>query len=525
MTKPRMMFYNDSRHTLAYMYEPPIQKEEWESVVDALVGTPVEALMFCLGDGRTVMHDTKVGEFLGHNVEKWDSLAVRRAHQNPKALIEEGDDPLRIICDRAHAKGLLLYPTLLVQQGIAGHRERCSNFRFENRHLELGARKDYDTGLPGAECLDFKHQEVRDERSALIEETVNNYPVDGFELQLNYQTHYFHPNEMEYGRNIMTEWVGQVYEVVKRSGLERELVIRIPGSMEGCISAGLDPCEWISQGIVDVLIGQAGRGPGDYRSLVQAAKGSGCRIHAAVESTVDSDRVGESLIEMVRAQATNYWAQGIDGIYVVSWDNLWPYDASFYEKMRELPNPDIMAPKDKFYFVPTVMGRFGNPEPQPGIPMQLPADLEVNKATTVSFTISDDLPRWDRAGRVDEVLLRVRIMNTSEIEHLSFKLNGKELPEKLLRKINQNYQMMAPRFRTGAGYWFIFRLDRDHWPRSGDNVLEVTLLDRDPAIVPQIHIRDVELETKYLMGKNFHRRFVDPDLGPPYQCSQEYGHW
>ena len=58
--RPRMMFYHDGRHPLIYMYEPPMQKEEFEAAVDELVGTPVDALMFCLGDGRTVLHDTKV---------------------------------------------------------------------------------------------------------------------------------------------------------------------------------------------------------------------------------------------------------------------------------------------------------------------------------------------------------------------------------------------------------------------------------------------------------------------------------
>ena len=93
MGKPRIMYFNDDRHTLAYMYEPPMQKEEWDSAVDELVGTPVEALMFCLGDGRTVMHDSKVGELLGENQDRWENLVVRRAHQNPKHLIEEGNGP------------------------------------------------------------------------------------------------------------------------------------------------------------------------------------------------------------------------------------------------------------------------------------------------------------------------------------------------------------------------------------------------------------------------------------------------
>ena len=39
---PRIMFYHDGRHPLIYMYEPPIQKEEYEAGVDELVGTPVE---------------------------------------------------------------------------------------------------------------------------------------------------------------------------------------------------------------------------------------------------------------------------------------------------------------------------------------------------------------------------------------------------------------------------------------------------------------------------------------------------
>ena len=116
MTPPRIMFYHDGRHPLIYMYEPPMQKEEYEQAIDELVGTPVEAIMFCLGDGRTVLHDTKVGELGGTINEKWDHIIFRRAHQNAKHLIEEGNDPLRIVCDRARAKGMKIYPTLLVQQ-------------------------------------------------------------------------------------------------------------------------------------------------------------------------------------------------------------------------------------------------------------------------------------------------------------------------------------------------------------------------------------------------------------------------
>ena len=55
--KPKMMFYHDGRHPLIYMYEPPMRKEEFESAVDELLGTPIEVIMFTMGDGRTVLHE------------------------------------------------------------------------------------------------------------------------------------------------------------------------------------------------------------------------------------------------------------------------------------------------------------------------------------------------------------------------------------------------------------------------------------------------------------------------------------
>ena len=49
---------------------------------------------------------------------------------------------------------------------------------------------------------------------------------------------------------------------------------------------------------------------------------------------------------------------------------------------------------------------------------------------------------------------------------------------------------------------------------AGANRMEITLLERDPEVTRPIRVRDLELETRYLMGKNFHREYVDPDLGP-----------
>ena len=51
------------------------------------------------------------------------------------------------------------------------------------------------------------------------------------------------------------------------------------------------------------------------------------------------------------------------------------------------------------------------------------------------------------------------------------------------------------------------------WPAQGRNVLTVALLGRDAGVASEPGVRDVELETKYLMGAAFHRGQVRPPVG------------
>tara|TARA_Y100001960_G_C13938416_1_gene477812 strand:- start:3 stop:467 length:465 start_codon:yes stop_codon:yes gene_type:complete len=148
--------------------------------------------------------------------------------------------------------------------------------------------------------------------------------------------------------------------------------------------------------------------------------------------------------------------------------------------------------------------------------MQLPADLQLEQPVALHLPISDDLSRWDAAGRIHEIILRIRVMRATEEDRFSFKLNNQDLPASTMRKINHTYQMSAPRFRSHSSYWFIFKLDRDHWPAMGDNSIEMTLHRRDPETTPPIWVRDVELEIRYLRGKSAYRGVhnTDPDLGP-----------
>ena len=104
----------------------------------------------------------------------------------------------------------------------------------------------------------------------------------------------------------------------------------------------------------------------DVSELVAAARDTPCRVYAAVHALVDSDRLGQAAPEMIRACAHNAWQQGVDGLYLAHWFGMWPYEAPFYQTLRELPYPDIMSPKDKIYAVPTETQRYPVPGTEPG---------------------------------------------------------------------------------------------------------------------------------------------------------------
>ena len=525
MPQPRILFENDSRHTLIYMYEPPISVEDHRQAVDELLGTPVEALLFNLGYGNAFLHGTEAGERWGPDAfatepfrpgggRQWEHVVFMRAYRNAAKLIAEGNDPLRLVSEAAHEHGLLLYPSLQ------------ANAALPEKELTIGAGTGLDDGFPGAQLGDFRHPEVRARRLALIEEVVGNYDVDGFELNLGHYAGscFFHPEfAADKGREVFSGFLAEVSAAVRGSGPGRELAVRLPASPAQYEPLGFDPAEWCRQGLVDVILGESAAGAAvtdptvDFRPLLKCAEGSGCRVHGVLRNHVDSDRLDTAPIEMIRAAACNYWEQGVDGLCCAHWCGNWPYGPEFYEQLRELPFPEVMAAKDKIYAIPTVTGR--SPEPSAG--NQLPAPLEPGRPARMRLPVSDDLPRWEAAGRLHEVILRIRITRVTERDRFRFTFNGRELPADCLRRIDHVYQISAPRFRSHSSYWFVFKLGPGHRPRRGRNDIEVTLRERDPEVTPEMAVRDVELEIRYLRGRSYHRgeHNTDPDLGPYQHAS------
>ena len=75
-------------------------------------------------------------------------LGISRSHNGAVALINNGQDPLQLICDRSHEKNMLFYPSLIVNAGSDSFAiQRNSDFRKNNRHLEIGASGNVDKSI------------------------------------------------------------------------------------------------------------------------------------------------------------------------------------------------------------------------------------------------------------------------------------------------------------------------------------------------------------------------------------------
>jgi len=105
--KPRLIYNDDGNSVVFIPHRYPMKVEELTDLVDQFSGTPVDRYVYCLVLPRVFLHDTKVGE------RAWDlakgtyssAYDFRRA-ENARHLVEQGNDPVRVLGERAHQRGL-----------------------------------------------------------------------------------------------------------------------------------------------------------------------------------------------------------------------------------------------------------------------------------------------------------------------------------------------------------------------------------------------------------------------------------
>ncbi len=503
----RLLFYNDARHHHIYNSEPPMSLEQARLPVDEIAGTSVDTLVYGFGPGPTMFHLTRVGEIFGERLETFTDIAgvhrgtvvAWRAYENIMSLKRQGFDLLKVLIDRSHEKGIEFYAS--IRQSHPADPSDVNNYfnwQFRIDHPEWCLKGE------GEHAFNWIHPEVRAERLAIIEETVNRYDIVGLEIDWCFWPFFFEDSEVEQNSAILTVHMRRIREIVERAAEKRgrQIVLgaRVLPVLSGNQRVGVDVSTWIKEGLLDFVVPLYYVAPQidtDYPFdwLVDLARGTRCRVYPALWDRVgrppeeDTEPVGQqqAAASHYYAGAAAYWDKGADGLYLPRFR--WPIGPRERGLLSEISQVDLLKGKPKHYVVR------GHHEGSAGygyraqLPLILTPGLDA-PGQTVTLFIADN-------ARGQSVTLRVRLHYTTSHDLLTVSLNGQRLPKESSRRTSHGYSPTEAPNGRGLGYgiphsWLEYPVPSGLL-RKGRNQVGIALHSRPSNLAGEIVVGGVEL--------------------------------
>jgi hypothetical protein len=475
------MYFNDARHFYLYAFEPPMTLEDAWRPVEELVGTAVNTLIYGVETGGGLFSDTKVGVRAMSNMRPFNSAHRWRAWYNMQSLIDRGLDPLQVLIDRAHHRGI----DFLISMRMGGG-PRDSRYRI-GRGGWTAEGKGIQEDNP-----DFAQQPVRDVRFRWIEELAA-YPAEGIELDFAFTPFYFKRHQIKGYTLVMTNYVARLSDMIRSKGRNRVVGARVFPTESMNLSLGLDVGSWLKAGLVDYVAplyyGYFRLDPNlPFESLADQAHASGAEVYPVLQPYF-LERGNYATPAMLRAAIANYWCKGADGLVIAPWFR-WPFRDAERAILTEIGDPAVVKEKDKHYFV----GSRQENAAALGYSHPLPFKLEKSDPDVqgkIPFYVADDCS----SNRIARVRLLVKVRNLVNTDVLKIELNGVSLSDEPTRRTSHRYEFQ----------WLEFTLCRQR-PRQGQNLLGVTLESRPPGLEGGVTIDQVEVLVEYGLPQAFDSR-------------------
>ena len=235
MPRKRTIYFNDARPYYLFVFEPPMALEDAWIPVDECAATPVDTFIYGVARGDGLFYPSKIGKRFRDN-QVFEAAPYYRVYNNMQSLMDRGLDPLTVLIDRAHDKGMEFIASLRV--GPQGATDPS---------------QDSKAGGPG-----FLNKEMRDHNLELLRELAIDYPSDGIELDLaappSGSSPLFRPEDAAEHTPLMTDWVRSVSEMVHgRPGGRGVVGARVYPTEETNTRVGYDVKTWLAEGLVDYV--------------------------------------------------------------------------------------------------------------------------------------------------------------------------------------------------------------------------------------------------------------------------------
>ena len=476
MRQPRTIYFNDARHYYLFVFEPPMRLEDAWRPIDEVAGTAVDTFIYGVSRGATgLFYPSEVGMVFGADLKPFQNAYEWRSWENMQSLIAAGHDPLGVLIDRAHEKGMEYFASM-----------RLGDYG--------GMNPEHSIENPGG---GFRHAEVRNYYHALFGELIGRYAMEGLELDFaaptGGSTLCFNREEAPDQAGVLTDFVRDVAAMVRQHPEHPGQVgVRVYPTEELNRRAGVDVRAWLQEGLVDFVVPMAygcfvldANMPIDW--IVEAAHQNETSVYGMLQPYYGTGKRSNTKVEfatpaMMRAAAANFWQAGVDGLY--TWFMPWPLGEPERQTLSEMGDPDLVKEGDKHYFL-----RWNEDDPERfDYPTQLPLEIagaDADRRYPIEFTVADD----GGDDHVQQVHLKLNVTNLVTPDQFDVWLNGQQLPARSCRRSIRPYD-------TYTGQWLDFDLAATPL-RKGRNLLEVALCGRPDGFEGGVTLEDVEITVDY----------------------------
>lgn len=504
----KLLIYNEAGWELGQRNSSPMSIADVEACsVDKVAGSGVRIYQLCLLTGNVAaMHRSRILQPYASSLNSLRKIHMWRFEQNIRALAAQNTDFLEVVIKRCRQVGIEPHASFRVNDPHHTYKNkyygdpRFGTVKFREQYMFPDLRSPWIDARPQlwlpSGGFDFMHEEIRAWKLAVLEELLNNYDIDGLELDFTRIRPFFKDSEKEKGTKVMTEWVTAVRKLVdakaRRRGRHVRLTARVEFDPAVNRAEGLDVETWVKNGLIEIIclgvIGDATPdAPADW--FIRLCSGTGCLVCPSLEGFFNwmGDALGAvrtmSLPE-ARAAAAAYYRAGADGLQLYNFcavDS--PWDRGIVE---ELPHPERFAFTDKHY-VFTLW---------PGALMSLRDPWESRlvlrngqEETFLKIRLGDDFERGRSLGLRPGGKLMLQVDGLNRRDDLLILVNGVPCP---VRAEHEN-KFAWDSFSVDIVYFDV----PNEALRNGDNLLGIRRQRRYPGFEGHIEFQACEMEVLY----------------------------
>ncbi len=198
-------------------------------------------------------------------------------------------------------------------------------WKYQNPDKLISSVEEYNNmdimfGNRSYSNLDYSHLASRQVSYDVIKHVVQNYDVDGIELDFFRHPCYFREvafGEAIYPENIerMNDFIRAIRKMVDQEGMKKgkaiAIAVKVPDSLAYSYNMGLDLETWVNEGLVDIV------GCGGYFRLAEwtdSVKYYQDRKDTPFYACLSYDIIGTTDTKLWRKEAAQAWSEGVTGI-------------------------------------------------------------------------------------------------------------------------------------------------------------------------------------------------------------------